>query len=404
MRYHTNPSTLCIFCDNALTRETAPEHILLDAFGGRMTTKRAICTVCNNRFGGSIDKAFAEQAAHLRNMFQMPSGSGKRPPGIRNVDVIGGEKLELLPDGTPQQRSKPFRVTKNDSGSFDIAISVRSLDEVARFVPDIAAQTSKSVDEIWKVLEGTEATVISRPAGVLNFQLSFGGTDPMRSIVKSCLVLLATGVGSDALKGEPFAAARAFVMNGGDEFNLARCVIDGRPMPQDVAEALAADFGPIFNLIVVKSDNSGRMVGYFVLYNLYGWEVCLAECGAPLDVNFALASNPLAPQSWSANPAAALALDFEWLAAANDEGIEEEALRRISAAMKHQFPVAQARARKRETGRIVHEVLSRHAVDGFIPDETDAKFRFSSELAHRMAHFLLGIPLEENVKVQRPDG
>lgn len=369
-----------------------------------MTTKRAICTACNNRFGGSIDKAFAEQAAHFRNMFQMPSGSGKRPPGLRNVDVIGGEKLDLLPDGTPQQRSKPFQVTKNESGSFDIAISVRSLDEVARFVPDIAAQTGKSVDEIWKALEGTEATVISKPAGVQNFQLSFGGTDPMRSIVKTCLVLLATSVGSDALKGEPFAAARALVMNGGDEFNLARCVIDGRPMPQDVAEALAADFGPMFNLIVVKSDNSGRMVGYFVLYNLDGWEVCLAESGAPPHVTVALASNPLAPQSWSVNPAAALALDFEWLAAANDEGLEEEALRRISAAMEHQFPVAQARARERETGRIVDEVLSRHAVDGFIPDETDAKFRLSGELAHRMTHFILGIPLEEKVKVQRPDG
>jgi hypothetical protein len=369
-----------------------------------MTTKQAICAACNNQFGGSIDKAFAEQAAHFRNMFQMRSGSGKRPPGLRNVTVIGGEKLELLPDGTLQQRSKPFQVNMSESGSFNIAISVRSLDEVARFVPDIAAQTGKSVDEIWKALEGTEATVISRPAGVQNFQLSFGGTDPMRSIVKSCLVLLATGVGSDTLKGEPFAAARAFVMNGGDEFNLARCAIDGRPMPQDVADALTADFGPMFNLIVVKSDNSGRMVGYFVLYNLYGWEVCLAESGAPPNVTFALASNPLAPQIWGANPAAALALDFEWLAAANDEGIEEESLRRILAAMEHQFPVAQARARKRETERIVEEVLSRHAVDGYIPDETDAKLRFSGDLARRMTHFILGIPLEETVKVQRPVG
>ena len=216
-------------------------------------------------------------------------------------------------------------------------------------------------------------------------------------------MLLATSVGSDALKNEPFAAARAFVMEGGDAFNLARCAIDGRPMPTDVAEALAAEFGPMFNLIVVKSDANGRTVGYFVLYNLYGWEVCLAESGAPPNVAVALASNPLAPQSWSVNPAAALALDFEWLAAANDEGLEEEALRRISAAMDHQFPVAQARAQKRETGRIVDDVFSRHAVDGFIPDETDAKFGLSRDLAHRVTHFILGIPLVEKVKVRRPE-
>lgn len=392
-----NASPLCVFCDNELVPETAPEHILLDAFGGRMTTKRAICTACNNRFGGSIDKTFAEQAAHVRNMFQMPSGSGNSPPGIRNVDAVGGEKIDLLPDGKPQQWAKPFQVTPNEDGSSNIAMSVRSYDEIARYVPHIAASLGKSVDEVWKSIEGAEATFVSKPAGVLHFPLGFGGTDQMRSIVKSCLVLLATKLGSNALKEEAFAAARAFVVDGGNEFNLAHCAIDGRPMPSDVAGALCAQFGTMFNLILVKSDGNGRAVGYFVLYNLFSWEACLAESGAPPNISVALAANPLAPQNWSSDPSAALELDIEWLAAANDEGLCEESNRRVSAAMELYLGLA----RERETGRIIDDVFSKYTVDGAIPD--DAKSSFIAELSNQMAYSLMGLPREEKVKVQRPE-
>ncbi|UVO30394.1 HNH endonuclease [Bradyrhizobium arachidis] len=38
----------CIFCQNELTQDTTPEHVLLNALGGRMTTKRAICSDHNN--------------------------------------------------------------------------------------------------------------------------------------------------------------------------------------------------------------------------------------------------------------------------------------------------------------------------------------------------------------------
>src|ERR1700747_1977114 len=51
----------CIFCDKALDGNTKPEHILLNALGGRKTTSKVICSDCNNRFGGTIDDALAKQ-------------------------------------------------------------------------------------------------------------------------------------------------------------------------------------------------------------------------------------------------------------------------------------------------------------------------------------------------------
>ena len=70
----------CIFCDAELPPDTKPEHILLDAFGGRKTTRKIVCSACNSAFGSTIDDALAKQTLHIRNMFQLRSGSGGGPP------------------------------------------------------------------------------------------------------------------------------------------------------------------------------------------------------------------------------------------------------------------------------------------------------------------------------------
>ena len=75
----------CVFCDGALGPETKPEHILLNALGGRMTTKQADCSECNNLFGGGIDNAFAGQVTEIRNLLQLESGTGRTAPSLKNV-------------------------------------------------------------------------------------------------------------------------------------------------------------------------------------------------------------------------------------------------------------------------------------------------------------------------------
>ena len=57
---------LCLFCPTELDETTKPEHILLNALGGRKATTRAICSDCNNKFGGTIDDVLASQVTGLR--------------------------------------------------------------------------------------------------------------------------------------------------------------------------------------------------------------------------------------------------------------------------------------------------------------------------------------------------
>jgi len=62
---------MCIFCENELTEGTKPEHILLNAFGGRKKTRHVDCSACNNKFGSTIDDEAAQQVTILRNMLHL---------------------------------------------------------------------------------------------------------------------------------------------------------------------------------------------------------------------------------------------------------------------------------------------------------------------------------------------
>src|ERR1700722_11666968 len=113
----TANSLTCIFCDNALGKDTKPEHILLSALGGRKTTKRVICSKHNEGFGGTIDDALAQQVSFLRNQLQLESGTRKPPPGLGRVKA-GKETVEIKSDGTPKLIAKPFTIKDLGSGQF----------------------------------------------------------------------------------------------------------------------------------------------------------------------------------------------------------------------------------------------------------------------------------------------
>ena len=144
--------------------------------------------------------------------------------------------------------------------------------------------------------QGVGGAIETRPNGV-HHAISLGGKDAIRSIAKSCLVLLSTVVGNEAVKSEAFAAVREFVVSGGTDFNKARVRIDFRDIPS--ADALTKDYGSFFNLIYVRSGSSGRVIGHFTLYNIIGWQIVLADAGAPRDRKMGLISNPLDPFAWS---------------------------------------------------------------------------------------------------------
>jgi hypothetical protein len=378
----------CLFCESVLTDDTKPEHILLNALGGRKTSRRLICSSHNEAFGGSIDKAMAEQVAVLRNMLQLDSGTGNDPPMLKGIDA-GGEKVNFRSDGVPELAGKPFTITDRGDGSFALQVQARSEEEFIRLIPHIAAKLKIPEDQLRQMLTSANAGYITKRPGPVHHPLAFGGPDAVRSITKSCLELWAVAVGNDEVRGPAYQEARSFVLAYAEPFNAARIHLDSRFLPD--ADELKRHFGNLFNLIYIKSDPAGRVIAHFTLYNMIAWTVVLAERGGTPNRKIGLVNNPLDPTVWSDTIADEIDIDFAWLAAP-DHSLERARNRVIAVGREYV-----ERTRPAEIGRIVDEVFDKYGIpEGALVGDAALKPMWN-ELAQRMASWALSLPHEDKL-------
>ncbi|HEX8901761.1 HNH endonuclease [Vitreimonas sp.] len=379
---------LCIFDENELTADTKPEHILLNALGGRKTTKKAICSKCNNDFGGTIDGDFARQAEVIRNLLQLKSGTGNGPPMLRNVQA-GAERINIASDGSPVRQNRPFEIKRDDAGNIvGVNIEASSPEELQRHIPNLAAMLKLPEDEVRKRIAASKATIVSQRPGVVPHELKFGGPEALRSVTKACLVLIAATLGSEVVRESAFAEARDFVVNGGETFVHDRIGFDSRSLPLDAD--LRDRFGAFFNLIFIRSNAEGRVIGHFTLLNAAAWQVILAETGGPPNVHLALVSNPEETSLWSDDVGQIGDIAMGWLETPDRSNAASQA--RIESILEHHVD----RERPKAIDHILDQVMGRYAgADGKIPPERVDEFR--RELADRVARHALSIPYEREL-------
>ena len=382
----------CIFCDSKLTSDTKPEHILLNALGGRKTTRHVICSTCNNDFGGTIDDALTEQVEVLRNLLQFESGTGKPPPMLKNLQA-GSERVNIGNDGRPKIVKPPFTVIDLPDGTAKVEIHAQTPEAIKKMLPHLAARLRISEADLTKqIMEGNAALVEARP-GQKHHGISLGGEKALRAVAKSFLVLLATVVGNNAVKANPFATSRDFVVKGSEEFSKTRAQIDSRDVPG--LDEFKKDFGPFFNLIYIRSNEVGRVVGHFTLYNVISWQIALAEMGGPPSQKIALVSNPVHPVVWSDDASILPDIPFEWLDAAERPYELERARQRLIKMIEYHTD----NARETEVGRICDDVFDRHAIKGEQPVSDPAvKNAIFNEIAARLGAHALSLGHQEPLK------
>lgn len=380
----------CIFCSSALDRSTKPEHVLLNALGGRKTTTQVICSDCNNRFGNGIDKAMAAQVEVIRNMLQMKSGTGSAAPMLKKVQA-GSEVLNIHGDGTLVPVVKPFSIAERPDGSFNIEINARSLEEIDRLIPNIAASLRMPESDVRSQLSAAKARIVERRAGIVRFPLSFGGPDAIRSAAKACMILWALKTGNGELRRQPYEATRAFVTIGSDEFLKSCTALDSR-LPGDV-EQMKDAYGPLFNLIYVRSNEAGRVVGHFTFCNTLGFQIVLAESGGVPSERIGLVSNPLSPSDWSDEAAALFDVPFEWLDHPEYDETFETQRERISEVMRTYVD----RSRPKELHRIVNAVTKKYGLGEDDPVPEGLQNKVFSEISARVAAHALSLPFVEAV-------
>lgn len=383
---------LCIFCDNELTEETKPEHILLNALGGRKTAKRVDCSACNGTFGSTIDNEVGKQVAVLRNMLQLDSGTGGQPPMLRKIQS-GSDVINLTNDGTPELVAKPFSVRKLEDGRFELQITTKSVEEIGPYIPHIAAQLGCTEEQVLEILKSTTGSYVERRPDTVHHVLGFGGPLAVRSAAKSALVLWATLTGNDEIKSSRYEDVRRFIVKGNEAYNLTRAHLDSRYLPQ--SEELQRRFGKFFNLIYVRSNETGRVLAHFTLYNVISWHIVLAEAGGTPNARIALISNPLEPAEWSDTIADEIDIDFSWLDSPDYTDEFKRARERLEATARHHVETQG----KREINRIVADVFEKHGIVNEHEPITDPLLRqtIEAEIAHRLALHRLGLPYVESV-------
>lgn len=389
VRYMT-AKKLCIFCEEILGPHTKPEHILLNALGGRKTTRSVICSKHNNDFGGSIDDALADQVNVVRNLLQLESGTGKPPPALKNLQA-GSERVNIDQQGKPALVKPPFTVNELPDGKMQVELHLKSPEEMAKVLPHLAGKLGMPLEHLAEQMKNAQAAFVERRPGRIHHAISLGGPTALRSVAKSCLVLFATVAGNDAVKAPAFQAARDYVLNGCDAFNKDRVQIDSRDVPG--LENLKRRFGPFFNLIYVRSNDIGRVIGHFTMYNVISWQMVLAEAGGPPNTVAALASNPLDPKTWGEAESIA-DIPFDWLNAADRSYELEHARQRFNAVVAHHVKVSQ----EGEVSRMCDDVFAKLGVthDNQPISGMDAK-RAVGEIAQRLAAHALGLPHEKKL-------
>ncbi len=384
----------CIFCFAELNDATKPEHILLAAFRGSTSTRKVDCSKCNNYFGGGIDKALAEEFADIRTFLQVPSCSGRLPPTIRNVKV-GSDTINIGGDGTICPQSKPFEITALPDGNKNLRITASSFEEIAALLPHMAAALKISTEQLREQLSQQDGLVVERRPGPVRREFRFGGPQAVRSVAKSCLVLWATLVGNDEVQRAQYDEVRDFIIGRKADFLSYRTKLDSRflDLPQQVAEA----YGPAFNLIYIKSDNNGRVIGHFTLFNLVAVSVVLAESGGNPNKCIALISNPITGK-WSDTIADTLDIPFTWLSNPDyDLETMSRSNRRLSDLMNH----CSAITRNEQQQKIIKDVLNNCGLkEGDMIQEEMAK-SISSEIALRLTRLIFNIPSEKTIEAAK---
>lgn len=382
----------CIFCENALTADSKPEHILLNVLGGRKTTQKVDCSVCNGNFGSTIDNEVGKQVAVIRNMLQLESGEGGLPPMIRKLQS-GGDIINLKNDGTPKLVSKPFSVRDLGDGQFELQVMAESIEDLAPYIPNIAAQLKCSEDQVLQILQSTTGSQTERRPETVHHALGFGGPLAVRSAAKSALVLWATLTGNDEIKSAQYESVRRFILKGDEAFNLLHTHLDSRFLPQN--NELKSRFGKFFNLIYVKSNESGRVVAHFTLYNVISCQIVLAEAGGTPNARIGLISNPLDPGEWSDTIADELDIDFSWLDAPDYSDEFVRARERFESAARHH---AETRL-EQELNHICADVFAKHGIVNYDEPIADPliKQKIVAEIWHRFMLHKLGLPYVESM-------
>lgn len=301
----------CALCSTIIFKDNdSEEHIIPNAIGGRRVISGFICQPCNSKAG---DHGEAELAKQL-NWWSLTIGIKRqrnKPPAM-DVNMVGGGKVRLKPDGSIESADVKLEKTPLTDGRYHLKITAPNIKRAEDMIDGLKRKHPHA--DLDAIKENLEHITINNP--VLEIGAPFGGEGVGYSAVKSACALAAYhGLDVDAydlsaqfLRGditEPvynFLYHRDIVLNRPDN-HLFHCVAVKSDLNKKLLLGYVEYFG-FGRLVIILSERytgeeisatyaidpaEGKEIYLNVDLNLSDAEIQKIKCGRPDYEEFASA-------------------------------------------------------------------------------------------------------------------
>ena len=179
-------SIKCYCCEKPITDDNSSvEHILPNAIGGKLKSKKLLCKECNSHFGKSYDSELTKQLLFLSSFLNVKRDRGTHP--IVKGKTESGIDVNLLSGGKPYY-AKPKVETITNENEIVLNIVARNKKELKQILNGLSRKYPKIDVEkilsksIGKSIEGQ--TYLKEPIKV---RQTIGGEKALNGITKIAL-------------------------------------------------------------------------------------------------------------------------------------------------------------------------------------------------------------------------
>lgn len=161
----------CLFCDELLNdKNCSVEHIIPNAFGGRLKSKEIFCKSCNNTMGNSIDIGLVNNFSFFTFLANPKT---ERPTNGKIEGTISDTKVFLHNGGKTTTKYQP-KITKNTDGGIQISFKGYVTDnedreklykQILKTINGVSKDKKYSIDEIGDVCK---TKTIEHPLTLIN--------------------------------------------------------------------------------------------------------------------------------------------------------------------------------------------------------------------------------------------
>jgi hypothetical protein len=175
--------TLCYKCENELNElNSSDEHIILNACGGKLSSKDLLCKICNNEFGSTSDAALARQTKVLSHLLQVKRDRNKTPD-IRGKSTTTGEGIVITKKGDIR-KAKPTINIQQTGDQILLNVNANNWKEVSQIVVGLKRKYPNFPEkDFYKAAKEQK--------GYLNDSVSFeeqvGGDEAFRAVTKAAV-------------------------------------------------------------------------------------------------------------------------------------------------------------------------------------------------------------------------